>query len=235
MKVRTPASAARQARVGAIVLVSVSVSAGLLAGCASNGVDEKTDTGDSVTTVTGIPTSWLSDTAEGWPTSDGFGQRYPYLASGECLLGDVPDPFGAGPRTQDMGWGPFGEDASAKDSYMYLCDFWAPDRYAGAITLYQAADAASLDSFVTDFVDRPSIDVQDVSHSEVSPGGVTVEITRTWYPTNPQGKVEALYEDSASNSALVLEVNSLSEEDFGAYTDGDAAADLLGTITAASD
>ncbi len=231
MKMGIPASAARQARAGAIVLVC----AGVLAGCANAGVDEKTNTQDSGATGTSVPTSWLRDTAEGWPTSDGFGQRDPHLSAGECLLGDVPDPFDAGASAEYVGWGAFGEDNSAEDSYLYLCDFWAPDRYAGAMTLYQAADATTLDSFVTDFASRPSIDVQDVSHSDVRSGGATVEITRTWYPTNPQGKVEALYADSASNSAVVLEVNSLSEQDFNAYTDDDAAADLLGAISAASD
>lgn len=118
------------------------LSASILVGCSSSPGDDKTTGGDTpnAADVDGTPQSWLSDTAEGWPTSDAFGQGQPYLASGDCLLGDVPSPFDADPSIDYVGWGPFGEDSSAKDAYMYLCDFGVEDRYSGTLTVYQAAD-----------------------------------------------------------------------------------------------
>lgn len=181
--------------------------------------------------VTAVPEPWRSETAEGWPSSDAFGKSMPILSRSSCLLGEAPDPLEAGPESTTVGWGPFGPDSKNPESYLYMCGFWERDRYAGDVRLYQAPDAATLDALVADFANRPSRG-NDLSRGEVTSRAVEVHVLRTWIPSNPQGAVEALYVDPATLSAVILEVNSLSEEDFAAYTNERAADDLTGLIVA---
>ncbi len=197
----------------------------LLAGCSSGGEPD--------TEVTGMPQSWLTETAHGWPTSDGYGKGMPFLSRGSCLLGEAPEVLEVRPRITDVGWGSFGPDTRADDSYLYLCHFWESGRYAGDVRLYQAADESALDALAQDFADRPSHG-NELTFSETISHGANVSILRTWIPSNPQGKVEALYLDPVTTSAVIVEVNSLSEEDFAAYTDELAAADLMALLAAAT-
>ena len=212
-------SASRRAKAASL---ATAVAASLfVAGCSG---DDDTDAD-----VTGIPEAWLTQTAEGWPESDGYGKGMPFLAGESCLLGEAPNPLGAEPKSTDSGWGSFGPDATASDAYLYLCNFWEKDRYAGEVRLYQAPDSQSLDELTADFSDPKSYG-NEVTTSETSSRGVTVQIVRTWIPSNPQGKVQAFYADPGVDGAVLLEVNSLSEEDFAAYTDEMVAEDLTGML-----
>lgn len=191
----------------------------LLAGCASNPDPDS---------VTGIPSSWLRDTAEGWPDSDAFGGDIPVLDDSDCVLGDVvPDILGDDPDPVDSGWGSYGDDASAPDAYRYLCEFLREDRYSGSVQLIQAPDAATAASTVEEFADQPDTTEQDNTVTTVQAGQLEVQVLARWYPTNPQGAYQAMYVDEDHDAIVVLEVNSLDEDDFQSYSDDQAAQDLL--------
>ncbi len=185
--------------------------------------------------VTGIPASWLEDTAQGWAGSDAFGGEIPVLTNDSCRLGDVlPSILDDDPEVTDSGWGSYGEDATAVDSYRYLCDFWSEGRYAGSLQLIQAADAATVEQTLQQFVSQNDTPEQDNTVTTVNAGKLEVHVLKRWYPTNPQGLYEAMYVDAGKNAAAVLGVNSLDDSDFAEYSDEQVAEDLLAALASGS-
>ncbi|HCX84619.1 MAG TPA: hypothetical protein DHV14_05675 [Micrococcales bacterium] len=209
----------------ALATAALVVATCALTGCSPSGGDPDAD-------VTGVPDDWRTSTAKAWPDSDSFGSSIPVYARGACLLGAPPNPLDAGPETTDVGFLALG-DATDLDSYGYDCQFWAPDLYAGSLRLYQAGDAAALDGLVADFVGASS-STNTVTHSDQTSHGASVSVTRTAINGEPAGKVEALYVDEDALAAVVLEVNSLDEKEFGEYTDAAAAEELMRTLAVAN-
>ena len=198
----------------------------LLAGC-SGGPDP-----DS---VIGIPSDWLQDTADGWPDSDAFGTDIPVYDDSDCVLGDVvPDILGDEPDAVDSGWGSYGDDASAAGAYRYVCEFFVEDRYAGSLQLIQAPDAATAATTLDEFANQTDTTEQDNTVTTVEVGRLEMQVLARWYPTNPQGEYQAMYVDADHDAIVVLEVNSLDEDDYGSYSDDQAAQDLLEALAAGS-
>ncbi|MDQ0734661.1 hypothetical protein [Arthrobacter agilis] len=200
------------------VLLSASLSLSL-SGCSGG-----TETDD----VTGIPASWLEKTADGWTASDAFGGDMPVLTRERCQLGDVvPDVLGEKPEITDSGWGSYGDDPEAADSYRYVCDFWSEGRFAGSLQLIHAADPATAEQTLEDFVSQIDTTDQDNTVTTVRVGQLDVHVLARWYPTNPQGEYQALYLDTENNALAVFEVNSLKDDDYAEYSDTRVAEDLV--------
>jgi hypothetical protein len=198
----------------------------LLGACSADGVEPAE--------VTGVPQAWLDEAGDGWVDSDGYGQSMPYLSRDDCLLGDEPpELLGVQAKFTDTGWGPFGDDAEAADSYRYVCGLWAEDRFSGELQLIAVADATAGDRMTSEFDSRTSTDVQENEISTVTSGRLDIRVQTQWIPSNPQGSYTALYYDEAALAAVVLEVNSLDEADF-AELDEQAVADALVTAMAAA-
>jgi hypothetical protein len=210
----------------ALVVAGVAVLA--LGACSPGGVEP----GE----VTGVPQAWLDDTGAGWVDSDGYGQTMPYLSSDDCLLADEPpEILGEQPEFTDTGWGPFGDDAEATDSYRYTCGLWTEDRYAGGLQLIKVADAAAGAQLTGDFDSLASTDVQENEVTTVTSGQLELSVQTQWIPSNPQGSYTAMYYDEAALAAVVLEVNSLDETDFGAMDSQDAADALVAAMAASTE
>lgn len=215
----------RTASTAAPVVTALVATLGL--GACSAGGTEPAD-------VTGVPESWLEDTADGWADSDGYGQAMPHLGRGGCLLGDEPpEMLGVQGGYTDVGWGPYGDDPAAPDSYRYLCGLWSPDRYAGELQLIKVADAAAGSLLVDEFDAQTSTAVQENEVTTVTSGRLEVSVLRRWTPSNPQGAYRVLYLDEDALAAVVLEINSLDESDFAAFSDQDAADALVAAMAAA--
>lgn len=190
----------------------------MLSACAPSGGVDPAD-------VDGVPESWLTATAEGWPDAPAHGGGVPVLSRGECLLTSEPPAFlGGGARLTDTGWGPFGDSA---DGYRYLCGFWKSGSYSGELQLIQASSADETALAVDEFRSQKSSDVQDNTVEEVTSGALDMLVLTRWYPTNPKGMYQALYLDEAANAIVTLEINSLDEADFAALTPQDVADALV--------
>ncbi|PWD49430.1 hypothetical protein C8046_00540 [Serinibacter arcticus] len=183
-----------------------------------------------------IPEDWLSQTAAGWPDSDGFGAAAPVLdLRTDCLLFDAaPGLLGEESEGRGAGWGAYGSDPADQESYRYLCRYGASGRYAGEVQLLQATSADDLAETLDLFVTRPSSDVQEVTASRETVDGTTLDVLATWYPTNPQGKYEVFLPSEDQLAGVVLEVNSLSREDFDALGPEGAARALVDLVEAHS-
>lgn len=157
------------------------------------------------------------------------------LSYERCQLeGFAPSMLDETPEITSTGWGSYGDDSEAADSYRYLCDFWADGRYAGTLQLIQASDPATADQTLQLFLSQTDTDVQDNTVTTVQAEEVEVHVLKRWYPTNPQGQYEAMYVDTENNAIVVLEVNSLDETDFAEYSEEEIAEDLVSALASAS-
>lgn len=203
----------------------------LAAGCsADGGGDDPTPDPSTVDlSVTGVPDWWLTATEDGWPTSASYGQSAPIVDHrGECLiLDEPPELLGHTPQFTNIGWGSYGSDLTATDAYRYLCGLWSPDNYAGQLQLIRTGNAENASQTVESFLDQPSTDVQENTVTTVTSGGLTVHVLQRWHPVPEHGKYEAIYHDESLDAIVVLEVNSLDEEQFAAYSDQQAADALV--------
>ncbi|KZE90607.1 hypothetical protein [Microbacterium sp. TNHR37B] len=182
--------------------------------------------------VTGVPEPWRTTTAEGWPSSAGHQSGTPVMSRGKCLLADSPPEILDETGTfTDSGWGPFGDDASG---YRYICSLWKPDAYAGELQLIQAASAEAVATTVEQFRTQKSSRVQENTVTEVTSGKLDLWVLTRWYPTNPQGRYQALYHDEDSDTIVTLEINSLDEKQFATLTPQDVADALVGMMAQAS-
>lgn len=182
--------------------------------------------------VAGIPQAWLTATADGWPSSDAHGGDIPVLTSEKCLLGDqTPQVLGGGAEFTDSGWGAYG---SSQSGYRYLCSFGKSGSFSGQLQLLRASSAAEASQTLTELRTQKSTAQQDNSVQEVTSGQLHLVVLKRWYPTNPQGRYEALYLDDAANALVSLEVNSLSKADFAAVTPQEVADALVQTMAANS-
>ncbi|GAA2081639.1 hypothetical protein GCM10009821_22890 [Aeromicrobium halocynthiae] len=197
-----------------------------LVGCGGNGDVDIEDV-----EVTGVPQSWLEETAEQWPSSDGFDAAMPVLdADGSCLTFEEGTTIaGVEPTTTGAGFGRLGF-SSSDDDYLYVCSIWDRDHYAGDVQLIQVADLATAEAVAADLADDTDLPVQENDVTVVEVAGLQISVLSRWYPTNPQGMRRAVLVDEDRTAVVSLEVNSLDEEDFEAYTDRDVAEDLVAVL-----
>jgi hypothetical protein len=194
-----------------------------------------------------VPTAWIDAATAAWPDTDG--RKDGVMVFGgprQCVLGDqrvrvldielrwigsgygplVPGPAGV--------YGQAAEGADAADGFVHLCrlsasrhpSVGAPSRAGGSVVLTRYPDAGALQGAVAAFRSRPDTPVQDNEITQLTSGRYTVDALRRWYPTNPQGAYEAMVVDEPQRTTVVLEVNSLSREDFEALS-AQKAADAL--------
>ena len=95
------------------------------------------------------------------------------------------------------------------------------------------ADAAAGSLLVDEFDAQTSTAVQENEVTTVTSGRLEVSVLRRWIPSNPQGAYRVLYLDEDALAAVVLEINSLDESDFAAFSDQDAADALVAAMAAA--
>lgn len=183
--------------------------------------------------ITSIPSEWLSETADGWPDSDGYDASMPVMnRSDDCLLNDsLPKIAGDEPEVTDAGWGGLGEN---KDSYRYICGLHSSGNYAGSVELMQASDAAAAENIVDDIRSQPSTSDQENTVTEETAGKLDMVVVERWYPTNPQGAYFAAFHDEEAEAVVQLEINSLDKADFDSMTAQDAADALLDIIAQGS-
>lgn len=182
--------------------------------------------------VTGVPERWRTATAEGWPSSAGHGSSAPVMSREKCLLADTPpEILGETGKFTDSGWGPFGDGATG---YRYICNLWKPDAYAGELQLIHAASPDAAASTVEEFRTQKSSRVQENTVTEVTSGKLDLWVLTRWYPTNPQGRYQALYHDENSDTIVTLEINSLDEKQFATLTPQQVADALVGMMAHAS-
>lgn len=204
-----------------------------LAACSSGGAGggSQDDPKPDLNSVSQIPESWLQKTADGWESSDGYGQEYPVLSEGECLLADkMPRILDKRARFTDVGWGSYADD---DDGYRYLCDFWRRDMYAGELQIIQASNSSDAQATYDDFKNTTSTSDQDNTVDTVTSGDLEVLVLTRWYPTNPQGYYSAMYYDEDAQALFTIEINSLSKENFDALTPQDVADLLVGMMAIA--
>jgi hypothetical protein len=183
------------------------------------------------TVITGIPTSWIQRTTEGWPGSAGHDASVPVLEDGGCLLtDDLPEILGRTAEFTSVGWGHYGDDSSSDTAFRYVCDLWAEDAYSGELQLIKADTAAQAQQTVDQFVDQPGTDVQDNSIETVRSGTFEVQVLSRWYPTNPQGLYQAMIYDEAASAVATLEINSLDEDQYARISPQQVADALVATF-----
>lgn len=208
---------------------------GVLTGCSGPAV------GVDPSSVTGIPSSWLEDTAKEWPDSDGYGQSVPRFdgrVEGQCLLTDKgPELMGEQFELSTEGWGSYGMDDEATDAYRYVCNIRVPDNYSGEMQLLQADGADLAQATLNDFLGTQSIPEQDNTVTTVQSSQLEVHVLKTWYPTNPtpHGSSTALYLDDAQDALFWLRITSLDDEQFDEYSDQQAADDLVALLAGATE
>ncbi len=202
------------------------LAAGVLAGCGGGDAQDVEDVD-----VTGIPQAWIEDTAEQWPTSSGFDASVPTLGADDaCLTFEEGTRIaGAEPTTTGAGFGRLGF-SSSDDDYLYVCRLWDRDHYAGDVQLVQVADVATAEAVASSLADDTDTPVQDNDVSVVEVSGLEISVLSRWYPTNPQGLRRAVLVDEGRTAVVSLEVNSLDEDNFEAYTDQDVAQDLVAVL-----
>ena len=225
----------RRARI-AVLTVAVL----LLAGC--SGSADAPAAGVAPPALPVVPTAWIDATTAAWPDSDG--RRSGVMVVGgsrECALGDerlrlLDTEFG----WFDAGYGPVDARTDSADSFVHRCglsdtgrragDYDTRGRAAGGLTLTRYADAAGVQEEVARFRAQTDTPVQDNEVTRLTSGRYTVEALRRWYPTNPQGCYQAMVVDEQQRTTLLLEVNSLTREDFEAISAqqvADALTDFL--------
>lgn len=195
----------------------------VLAGCGGSDTEAVEDV-----EVTGIPQSWLEEAAEQWPSSSGFDAAMPVLESdGSCLTFEEGTTIaGAEPTTTGAGFGRL-RFSSSDDDYQYICRIWDRGNYSGDVQLVQVADLATAEAVAASLADDTDLPVQENDVSVVEVAGLQISVLSRWYPTNPQGLRRAVLVDGDQSAVVSLEVNSLDEDDFEAYTDQDVAEDLV--------
>ena len=212
----------RKLVIPAAITLAVTVA---LSGCASaGGVDS-----DS---VTGIPEQWIISTEEGWPSSEGYGGNLPVLSRDDCLLTDtVPRILQGEAELTNSGWGGYG---NGQDGYRYICGLHLNDSYSGELQLMRGSEAGDAERTFEEFRDQASTAQQENSVSSVTSGKLELLVLTRWYPTNPQGRYQALYFDEDANALVSLGINSLDEVDFEALTPQDVADVLVETMATSS-
>ncbi len=190
----------------------------LVAGC--SGAPEEAEP------ATTVPAAWLDDAAEGWPGSAGHGSSAPVLSGDDCVLTDEVVARGATARTDLSGWGPYGDDASADDAYRYVCEFRGDDLSA-QLQLIQAGSPTDAAATVDLFLDQRTTSDQENEASTVQVAGVDVHVNHRWYPGPGYGEATALFHDEDADALVQLEVSSLDEDAFEAYTAQQVADDLM--------
>jgi hypothetical protein len=204
---------------------AAAVAAMILAGCSGPSLPGRP------MVVTGVPSSWVQRTTEGWPGSAGRDSTMPVLEDGDCLLtDDLPQMLGRTAEVTSVGWGPYGDDSSSDTAFRYVCDFWAEGAYAGDLQLLKADTAAQAQQILDDFTDQPSTDVQDNTVVTVRSGDFDVQVLSRWYPTNPQGLYQAVIYDRAASAVVSLEINSLDEEQYADTSPQQVADALVATL-----
>ncbi|WP_311477972.1 hypothetical protein [uncultured Gulosibacter sp.] len=200
-----------------------------LAACST--ADSEGDPKPDLNSVTQIPESWLQQTADGWESSDGYGLEYPVLSEGECLLAEkMPRILDKRAKITNVGWGSYANDT---EGYRYICDFWRRDMYAGDLQIIQASNSADAQAAYDEFKNTPSTPEQDNTVETVTSGNLEVLVLTRWYPTNPQGYYSALYYDEDAQALFIIEINSLSKENFDALSPQDVADLLVGLMATA--
>jgi hypothetical protein len=130
-------------------------------------------------------------------------------------------------RWDGSGYGPLDRGAATSAAFVHRCDMsisrppaagGAPRHAVGEVVLTRYPDVARLQESVAAFRSQPDTPVQDNEITPVSSGRYPVDALRRWYPTNPQGLYQAMVVDEPQRVTLVLEVNSLSREDFDAMS-----------------
>jgi hypothetical protein len=194
----------------------------LASGCGNSGSDSAP--------VTGIPKEWLQATADEWPKSDGHDASMPVLAQGECVTFDGGVKIlGAEPEITDVGYGHLSLSDSDKD-YRYACNLWDPDHYAGSFQILKVTDLAGAQRLVDGSMNEADSSVQENSIATVEVDGLRIHVLKRWYPTNPHGEYHAMYVDEQALAIAALEVNSLDQDDFNAYSERQVAEDLVAIL-----
>ena len=194
-----------------------------------------------------VPMAWIDAATAAWPDTDGKKDGVMVFGGArQCVLGDqrvrVLD---IDLRWSESGYGPLvpgpagvygqaADGANGAGGFVHLCNLsasrhpsvGAPSRAAGSVVLTRYPDAGTLQEAVAGFRSRPDTPVQDNEITQLTSGRYTVDALRRWYPTNPQGAYQAMVVDEPQRTTVVLEVNSLSREDFGALS-AQKAADAL--------
>lgn len=198
----------------------------VLVGCGDSGGGDTEDVED--VEVSGIPQAWLDETAEQWPDSSGFDAGITSLdADGSCVTFEEGTTIaGAEPTTTGVGFGRL-SFSSSDDDYLYVCRIWGRGRYSGDVQLLQVSDLATAQAVASSLADDTDLPVQENDVSVVEVAGLEISVLSRWYPTNPQGLRRAVLVDEDRSAVVSLEVNSLDEDDFAAYTDQDVAEDLV--------
>ena len=166
-----------------------------------------------------------------YPGSEGYGEQVPVLSRADCAVIDsVPEFLGVVAGTPSTGYGHYGFGA---ESYRYVCDLWAPDKYVMVFQVLQAGGDMEGPLAIEGLLNEPSTEVQENSATTVTSGGLEVHVQSTWYPTNPQGAFSALHYDQETESMVMVDIKSLRVEDYEATTP-QQIADLLVEFIAAN-
>lgn len=176
--------------------------------------------------ATSVPAAWLEAADAGWSEADGNGASAPVLTGDPCVLTEEVVARGASGRTDMSGWGPYGDDPSAEDAYRYVCEFRGDDLSA-QLQLLRTASPADAARTVDLFLDQASGSDQENEATTVEVAGADVQVNHRWYPKAGYGEVAALLHDEEAGALVQLEVTSLDEDAFDAYTAEQAATDLL--------
>jgi hypothetical protein len=227
-------------------LAVLTMAAGLLlAGCSGGDPAPVTPPGPGAppAAATVIPTAWIDAAAQAWPDSDGRKAGAMVVSAGaarQCVLGDEPVRVLGTEFTWDSsGYGPLDPTTDTADSFVHRCTLsdahhlpgdFTPARAAGEVVLTRYTDAARLQKDVARFRSQTNTPVQNNEVTHLTSGRYAVEALRRWYPTNPQGLYDAMVVDEQQRATFLLEVNSLSREDFEAASAqkvADALTDFL--------
>lgn len=223
------------------VRLAVLLGAGLLLVACSGGGAAPEPEPVAAPAATVVPTAWIDATTGAWPESDGRSDGVMVLVGArQCALGDEGvRVLGTEFRWDMSGYGPLESDSASPESFVHRCTLsdtqhlpgdYTPGRAAGRVELTRYADVAGVQEGVARFRSQTDTPVQDNDVTRLTSGRYPVEALRRWYPTNPQGLYQAMVVDEQQRATVLLEVNSLSREDFEATSAqevADALTDLL--------